>query len=390
VLIRKITVIAYAVVSVAVLSTGAAAKSTKSDQAPPPPAVPVPKVDQSPLAALGPQDLEGPAEPVSGDRLRIGDYQVRLYGIVAPDMATEHGPESRVALDSLVGAQRIKCAIFGKAASGDPLGKCSAGDTDLAKQQLSQGLAAVYRDSAAGNPDAAKLDQDYDAAETRARSASLGIWSKPAAAVAAHPERSQSMLNRAAIAYILALIAVLTIPITMVSIWRGNSAQRERWWQARRYAMATGLAAEAEIMRAAARQIQAQISEFPKERPVPIAVSAMLTLPSATFWSTNAERLELLPVEVMVPLLRLYALHEEATRMMAIAPTIPQAALASALGAVEIAADRSIDTIETAMAIKREKPIEAPVAVTPPPAVPDVAEKSATPLQTADSAPLPR
>src|SRR6185369_4117006 len=87
VLIRKIIRLTYILVSVAILSASAQAKSTKNDQAPPPPAVPVPKVDQGALSPLIPPTLEGPAKAVSGDRIGIGDYQVRLYGIAAPDMA---------------------------------------------------------------------------------------------------------------------------------------------------------------------------------------------------------------------------------------------------------------------------------------------------------------
>jgi hypothetical protein len=122
----------------------------------------------------------------------------------------------------------------------------------------------------------------------------------------------------------------------------------------------------------------------------------MLTLPTASFWSANAERLELLPVEVTVPLLRLYALHEEAVRKLALASTIPQAAVVGALSAVETAADRAIEAVETAMGIKREKPLEPP-AISAPPAEPistvSAAAASASASasnQTADSAPLPR
>jgi endonuclease YncB( thermonuclease family) len=354
----------------------------------------VPKVDQTPLNPPGPHSLEGPAKAVSGDLIRLGDYQVRLYGIAAPDIGSEHGPAARLALDSLLDGQRVKCTIFGKAPSGDPLGQCRAGDTDLAKQLLSQGVAAVYRDSNVTDPDAATLDATYDTAETQARQSDLGIWSKPAA-VTTRADRAGPFMNRAALAYILGLIAVLTIPITMVSVWRGNSSQRERWRQARRYTMASGLAAEAEIIRAVARQIQAQIAELPKERPVPNAVAPMLTLPTASFWSANAERLELLPVEVTVPLLRLYALHEEAVRKLALAATIPQGAVIGALSAVETAADRAIEAVETAMGIKREKPVEPPLASAPPaepvPAAP-APKPTAAPAspQTADSAPLPR
>ncbi len=393
------TRIAYVLVSVAFLTTAAVAKSTKNDQAPPPPAVPVPKVDQAVLNPPDPQTLEGLAKAVTGDRMILGDYQVRLYGVAAPDLETERGPAARLALESLLG-QRVKCTIYGKTPAGELLGQCSAGDTDVAKQLLSLGMAAVYRDSTASSPDAAKVAPDYDTAETQARLSNLGIWTKPASATANAPSptaRALPIPNRAALAYILGLIAVLTIPITMVSIWRSNSGQRERWRQARRYTMASGLAAEAEIIRAVARQIQSQIGEMPKERAVPSAVAPMLTMPTASFWSANAERLELLPVEVTVPLLRLYALHEEAVRKLALAATIPQAAVMSALTAVETAADRAIDTIETAMGIKRAKPTEPPAAPTlstepkstPVEPAPKSAESPAK-TQIADSAPLPR
>jgi endonuclease YncB( thermonuclease family) len=391
VLIRNLTLLAYIVVSLAVFSAGAQAKSTKSDQAPPPPAVPVLQVDQTPLSPLAPQNLEGPAKAVSGDRIVLGDYQVRLYGIAAPVMGTERGPAARLALDSLLEGQRVKCTIFGKTPTSELVGVCSAGDGDLARQLLSQGLAAVYRDGTSTNDDAANLDAAYDAAETQARQSSVGIWSKPTPATT-RVDRVEPFLNRAALAYILGLIAVLTIPITMVSIARGKSQQRERARQSRSYAMATGLAAEAEIMRAAIRHIQARVADLPKDRPVPITISSTLTLPHATFWSANAERLELLPVEVTVPLLHLYALHEETTRMVTLAPTMPQYALVGALTAVETAADRAIEAIEGAMGIKREKPLEPPVLGTPPvqPAPPAPPPKPAAPVQTADSATLPR
>jgi len=366
-LIRKLIPFVYFLVSVVILSAGADAKSTKNDQAPPPPAVPVPKVDQGALAPLAPENLEGPATAVSGDRINIGDYQLRLYGIAAPDMGTERGPAARLALDSLLNGQRVKCTVFGKTPDNALVGQCNAGDTDVAKQLLNQGVVAVYRDSAVGADQAASLNPDYDSAETQARQGNLGIWSKPAGAAtaASRPAPKEPLFTRAALAYILGLIAVLTIPITMVSISRTSSGQRERRRQERRYTMASGLAAEAEIIRAVARQIQAQIAELPKERPVPTAIAPMLTLPTASFWSANAERLELLPVEVTVPLLRLYALHEEAVRKLALASTIPQGAVVGALSAVETAADRAIDTVEKSMGIKREKPVEPVVAEKP-------------------------
>lgn len=398
---RQLTFAAYLLAATAIAAAPAAGKTTKSDQAPPPPAVPVGAVGQTPLDPPWPQNLDGPARAISGDRISLVDYQVRLYGIAAPEMAADRGPPARVALDSLLDGRRVKCTIFGKTTQGDLVGQCRAGEDDLAAAQLSKGMAAVYRDS---NPNEAMQQAltQYDAAENAARQQNLGIWSKPPAAPApmARTAQPEPIFTPAALAYILTLIAVLTIPITMVSIWRSNSGQRERRRQTRRYALATGLAAEAEIIRAAARQIRAQIANLPQERPLPYALGPVLTLPSASFWSANAKRLELLPVEVMVPLLRLYALHEETARKLAPTTTVPTSAIAFALSAVETASDRAIDTIENAMGIKRAKPAEAPITpsapppateATPPAAVTPAAEvASASTAQTADSAPLPR
>ena len=66
-MIRKFIPFVYLLVSVVILTAGAEAKSTKTDQAPPPPAVPVPKVDQATLNPLAPENLEGPATAISGD-----------------------------------------------------------------------------------------------------------------------------------------------------------------------------------------------------------------------------------------------------------------------------------------------------------------------------------
>ncbi|HVT52823.1 MAG TPA: hypothetical protein VHE77_14685, partial [Dongiaceae bacterium] len=113
-----------------------------------------------------------------------------------------------------------------------------------------------------------------------------------------------------------------------------------------------------------------------------------------------------LPVEVTVPLLRLYALHEEAVRKLALAANIPAGAVVGALSAVETAADRAIDTIESAMGITRERPLEPAaepaMAVTPKAAAQPTSSSSPetpaaprtppqpTTTQIADSAPLPR
>ncbi len=85
-------------------------------------------------------------------------------------------------------------------------------------------------------------------------------------------------------------------------------------------------------------------------------------------------------------------------RKLALATTIPEGAVGGALSAVETAADRAIDTIESAMGIKREKLTEKPTApaaeptlgTKPAPTPPVSPAPSPATTQTADSAPLPR
>jgi endonuclease YncB( thermonuclease family) len=365
-LLRNIIIAAQIIVFALFLTTAASAKTTKSDQAPPPPAVPVLKVDDSPLTPPWPQSLEGSARAIAGDLLAIGDYQLRLYGIAAPALSAGDGPASRVALDSLLAGQRVKCAVFGKTPLGDALGQCSAAGADLAEALLSQGLAAVYREGNANDESQRALAEKYDAAESQARQKGLGIWAAaPQAGMADHRReqfRKGQVLGFAGFA--LLILAIFTVSITRVSIARTDRKERERMRRARRITLSSSLVAEAEIIRAATHRILGQIAEHPNERPIPSAASSVLSLPTATFWHANAERLYALPADVTVPLLWLHSLHEEATRKLAIASAIPKSAIIATLNELATATDKAIAATETSLGIKRE----TPVAPTPAPA----------------------
>jgi len=345
----------------AFLSTAAGAKSTKTDDAPAPPAVPVPKVDQQDLMPPGPSLIEGTAEVIDGDSIRVGDSMVRLYGIAAPAISSPLGPKSRAIMDALVGGQRVSCQVFGKTESGDALAQCKVGDKDPAPVLLAQGLAAVYRTGTAPEDVAQPIDTAYEAAEAEARQAQRGVWQQSPAAAADNPAPIDQRFKMQVLgfaAFALLILALFAISITRVSIARTERRERERLRKSRRFTLCSGLAAEIEIIRAAAQWMVDEIAPHPPEKPIPSDASVLLGLPSAPFWNANTERLPMLPAEVTAALLRCHALHEEATRKLAVAGRIPAEVVTTAMSDLASAADRALAALDAVLGTKREKPKE--------------------------------
>lgn len=357
-----------ALVLAAFVSSPALAKTTKGE-APPPPAVPVPKVDAEPLVPPGPQKLEGTAEAVDGDEIRVGDSLIRLYGIAAPGMSARLGPEARVALDGLVGGQRVNCLVYGKTAEGDAVGQCEASGKDPAETLLAQGLAAVYRNGNGSDPAEQALARKYDAVETLARKQGVGLWQPPAPAAdpqaAAHERLKARVLGTAGFA--LLILAIFAVSITRLSIARRDRTERARLRREQQTTISYAMAAEVEIVLATTRRLLEQVSGVPADRPVPGAVSAALALPSTTFWNANAERLHLLPVEVTIPLLRFHALHEDASRKLAVASAVPSGTLTAVLKELVEIGGTAVTAIETFLGLPKTAPAETPKPAAEPP-----------------------
>jgi hypothetical protein len=161
---------------------------------------------------------------------------------------------------------------------------------------------------------------------------------------------------------LLLILAIFTISITRVSLAKAGRRERARLRHARRYTLSTGLAAEAEIIRASVIAIQERIRDLPQDRPIPPTTSSTLALPSATFWNANAERLYVLPVEISVPLLRFHALHEDAVRKLAVSVAIPANVITAVLEKLAEAGGRAVEAIEHTMGIARKV-----LDTTPPP-----------------------
>ena len=115
-----------------------------------------------------PQDgLSGAAKVVDGDTFWLGETKVRVYGIDAPEAADPLGPAATAWLTNRVRGQTVSCVERDVDQYGRIVAQCSVAGEDLAEQMTEAGLARAYR----------RFTTQYVAAENRAKSANLGIWS---------------------------------------------------------------------------------------------------------------------------------------------------------------------------------------------------------------------
>jgi endonuclease YncB( thermonuclease family) len=122
------------------------------------------------------QQVSGPAEVIDGDSLTVGGRAVRLFGIDAPEgrqtcerggAAWACGEESASQLRSLIEVHDVNCQGQGVDQYGRLIAVCSSNGFDLNRTMVEAGWATAFR----------RYSEDYVAAETRAKSAKLGIWS---------------------------------------------------------------------------------------------------------------------------------------------------------------------------------------------------------------------
>lgn len=156
------------------------APSVYAQEAPPPrksPRTPVHRevlvVERKPTAPVSRQ-LQGRPVIIDGERLRMNDIDMRLFGIVPPQLSASYGPQARAALDSLVDDEPATCLIRDRGSDGRFLATCrSANDTDLALELLKRGLAVAAR----GSLGTTEFAAPYLAAEHAAQNQKIGLWS---------------------------------------------------------------------------------------------------------------------------------------------------------------------------------------------------------------------
>lgn len=139
--------------------------------------VPTARTAQQPADAGSATQLNGRAQAISGDTLRISGRLVRLQHIEAPERGQtcqrdggkpwKCGERAKAALADLVRRSKVQCTLAGSAGNAVLEGDCSIGDKDLGEALVREGH--VFAKSG--------LFARHSAHEGEARSRKLGIWS---------------------------------------------------------------------------------------------------------------------------------------------------------------------------------------------------------------------
>jgi endonuclease YncB( thermonuclease family) len=129
---------------------------------------------QLPLVG-GSKPLQGRAEAIGGDLLRVAGTTVRLTGIEAPERQQSCGTggkryrcgaAAQTALGKLVNGRTLSCTVSGADSAGYALATCTRGELDINGELVRQGH--VFAGSG--------LFASYSSLERQARDAKAGIW----------------------------------------------------------------------------------------------------------------------------------------------------------------------------------------------------------------------
>jgi endonuclease YncB( thermonuclease family) len=290
------------------------------DVAPAPPAVPVGEVTEAPISPAAGQTIEGMATVIDGDEIRIGDSLIRLFGIAAPDISASLGPDARLYLDGLAGGQRVVCTEVDRDLEAKSTAICTVDGTDLAAEMLAQGLAAVYRVGAPPTPEERELAARYDTEESDARERKLGIWAPHDVVVAAPaapppPTLLQSAIPRwIELAPLLGLIALLGLIGLLQMARRRDEPQNGSGIDEQ--VLAAALLAEVAAIRDAAQEQYDGTASLIQDLPVPGSHHGLLSLPSATVFGANADRLDVLSADLATRLVRFHAMRDGAAHLI--------------------------------------------------------------------------
>jgi endonuclease YncB( thermonuclease family) len=303
---------------------GPAVTQENNDAAPAPSAVPIGEVGEEPISPAAGQTIEGMATVIDGDELRIGDSLIRLFGIAAPDISSILGPDARLYLDGLAGGQHVVCIEVDRTMEDQSIAICTIDGTDLAPEMLSQGLASVYRVGAPPTPEERELAARYDTEEADARARKLGVWAPRDAAAAGSPQ--PTLLQNAVPKWIeqaplLGLLAVLGI-IALVLLARRREAVANGQDPVDDQVLAATFLAEVSAIRDSAQEQYDGTESLIQDLPIPGSHLGLLGLPRATVFSANADRLDLLPLDLAAKLVRFHAMHDGAAHLLQEAATV--------------------------------------------------------------------
>jgi hypothetical protein len=119
--------------------------------------------------------VQGIGRAKDGDSLMVGNTEVRLFGIDAPEFdqsCTRNGQSwscGSAAADQLmrlVTGKDVRCTSMGLDQHGRTLGRCMVGTSDINRMMVAAGYAVAYR----------HYSNDYVSAEASAKAYKRGLW----------------------------------------------------------------------------------------------------------------------------------------------------------------------------------------------------------------------
>lgn len=129
-------------------------------------------------SAVAAAPLSGIGRAKDGDSLMVGQTEVRLFGVDAPEFdqtctragqTWACGAEAADRLSHLVTGQDVRCVAVSKDQYDRILGRCTVRTTDINRTMVATGYAVAYR----------RYSSDYASAEETAKVNRRGIWAGP-------------------------------------------------------------------------------------------------------------------------------------------------------------------------------------------------------------------
>lgn len=127
-------------------------------------------------ASAAAASISGVGRAIDGDSLMVGQLEVRLFGVDAPELTQTCtrdgkpwacGSTAAKQLSNLIAGQEVNCVPLGTDKHGRTVARCRVGSTDLNRAMVANGYALAYR----------RYSMDYISAEESARASRRGIWS---------------------------------------------------------------------------------------------------------------------------------------------------------------------------------------------------------------------
>ncbi|MGB4101740.1 MAG: thermonuclease family protein [Alphaproteobacteria bacterium] len=152
--------------------------------------------------------VTGTFKMLEGDKIRVGDTDLRLFGVAVPQQGGTHGPAARAALGRMMAEDGLSCRVLERDRNFRLLALCrSTKIEDIGLALLQQGWALVTRSVVQGT----EYADLYLAAENKAQVQKLGLWA-PAEVKPAEP-KAETLTPGAS-----AVVASATAPVVAETV----------------------------------------------------------------------------------------------------------------------------------------------------------------------------